>query len=353
MGTLSLLPDKESAHAVAAALTQASNSELHNPARQHIPDAIVVEQAWAPSNGGRITTETAIMLENVAEHYRKPNILDVKLGARLWADDAPLAKREKLDRNAEETTSKSLGIRISGMRVWEGSESAEQSEALNGGYRVYDKNYGRSFNPDTVRQGFETFFGIGKGDAASKAIKRVIKRFLQDLEGLQAVLEKKESRIYSSSLLFVYEGDSSALQEAFVAERQFFASHREEIPNEEIRASAVSTINGNGLFNCNAAYNGGPSDGNLLSKRDHPLNRAQISHHDPHSHSSSTLPSNDPDLEDEHDGEDEIEEIALPPPIQAMKLIDFAHAEWTPGQGPDENLLHGVRSVIRILYELL
>lgn len=348
MGTLSLLPDKDSTHAVAAALTQASNTELHNPAPQNLSDAVVVDQAWAPSGGGRITTETAIMLENVAEHYQKPNILDVKLGARLWADDAPLAKREKLDRSAEETTSKALGIRISGMRVWEGSESADQSEALIDGYRVYDKNYGRSFTPDTVRQGFESFFGIAIGDAPSKLIKRVIRRFLEDLNGLQAVLENKESRIYSSSLLFVYEGDNSALQKAFVAEKQLLASSRGDIPTEGIGASGLSLINGHGSLNGDAAYIGDSS-----SNGNYSVIGASNSHHGSHSHSSSIIHPNDPVLEDEDDGDDENEEITLLPPIQAVKLIDFAHAEWTPGQGPDENLLHGVKSVIRILDGLL
>jgi len=40
------------------------------------------------------------------------------------------------------------------------------------------------------------------------------------------------------------------------------------------------------------------------------------------------------------------------PKIQVLKLIDFAHAEWTPGTGPDENVLHGIRNVIKLLDEI-
>jgi 1D-myo-inositol-tetrakisphosphate 5-kinase/inositol-polyphosphate multikinase len=40
------------------------------------------------------------------------------------------------------------------------------------------------------------------------------------------------------------------------------------------------------------------------------------------------------------------------PRVYSLKLIDFAHAQWTPGQGPDENNLKGVRSLIRIFDEL-
>jgi len=40
------------------------------------------------------------------------------------------------------------------------------------------------------------------------------------------------------------------------------------------------------------------------------------------------------------------------PHIAVAKLIDFAHASWTPGQGPDENALQGVRNVLSILTDL-
>lgn len=319
MGTLSLLPENDAAFAAATALAQSNSFDTQNPAQQHAPDAIVVEKAWAPSGGGKITTETAIMLENVAEHYQKPNILDVKLGARLWADDAPRAKRERLDRNAEETTSKALGIRIAGMRIWHGLESTDESEPLIDGYRVYDKHYGRALTSETVRQGFEHFFRIRKGEIPNKRVKRVIRRFVEDLEGLESALEKEESRMYSSSLLFVYEGDPTALQEAFISEKELLDSLEEDATNQS------------------NACNGGPSPNDMASSN------GNSSFHD-----DATAAPHGPNPEDDED-EDEQPPI---PPIQALKLIDFAHAEWTAGQGPDENMLHGIRTVIRLLREL-
>lgn len=331
MGTLSLLPDNDSAFAAATALTQSSSFDRQNPDLQHPPDAIVLENAWAPSGGGKITTETAIMLENVAEHYQKPNILDVKLGARLWADDAPRAKREKLDRNAEETTSKALGIRIAGMRTWQGFDRNDNSGPLIDGYRVYDKNYGRALTSETVRQGFEDFFRIGKGDVPNKLIKRVIRRFVEDLEGLRSALEKEESRMYSSSLLFVYEGDHTALQEAFITEKKLLESLEEDDTNQANVFSGGSSANGTVTAN-----------GNSSSHDEAPSDRASLP---PHIDTIANTPETNPE-------EDEGEQ-PLVPPIQAVKLIDFAHAEWTPGQGPDENMLHGIRTVIRLLRELL
>ena len=241
------------------------------------------------------------MLENVAGRYQKPNILDLKLGARLWADDAPPAKRERLDKSAAETTSKALGIRIAGMRIWEGSDS----EAPADGYRVYDKAYGRALGVETVHEGFEEYFRIKHGDAPGKTIRKVIELFLEDLEGLQAALEKEESRIYSSSLLFVFEGDLAALRKALEGTPSSEILPHPSTPPISLPPSTTST------------HSNSSSSSSSLSLS---------------SSSSDSLPL---------------------PRIQGLKLIDFAHAAWTPGRGPDENVLHGIRSVIKILRSLL
>ena len=52
-------------------------------------------------------------------------------------------------------------------------------------------------------------------------------------------------------------------------------------------------------------------------------------------------------LPEEDDEEEESE--APKPKLAAAKLIDFAHANWVPGQGPDKNSLQGVVSAADIL----
>ena len=56
--------------------------------------------------------------------------------------------------------------------------------------------------------------------------------------------------------------------------------------------------------------------------------------------------------DDEQSEEDEDEDRPCDPKIYTVKVIDFAHAEWTPGMGPDENSLLGVRSVSRYSQEI-
>ena len=286
-GLLSLSQDVAVA---AAAVERASTVNSHS----RVPSQVNAMAMSALQQGGRhsgkkILAESQIVMENVTAGLRKPNVLDVKLGVRLWADDAPLAKRQRLEDVAATTTSQPLGFRIAGMQTWMGPNSAGQDGVGLDGYKRYGKDYGRSFNVDTVWKGFEDFFFVESAGITRRLGKRVIKRFLEDLQGLRDVLERKESRMYSSSLLFVYEGDGPGLEEDFAVVGM------QPIPL------------GSSFEDAGGESSDEPTDG---------------------------------------------EEDCQLPKVQAVKMIDFAHAAWTPGQGPDENVLHGIRSVIKILEEL-
>ena len=53
-----------------------------------------------------------------------------------------------------------------------------------------------------------------------------------------------------------------------------------------------------------------------------------------------------PPEEDEEEDEDEKSKPGLP---YVVKLIDFAHTRFKPGQGPDEGVLKGIDTVLRLL----
>lgn len=325
-GKIYLGTDTNAAQAAGAlVLPNATDPE---PAVIHgVPGTMVVENAWAPSNGGRIHTDSAVVLENVAAGFKKPNILDVKLGARLWAEDAPIAKRVKLDKVAEETTSKPLGLRIAGMKTYQGSPSNGEQNVTPDGYHLYDKSYGRTFSAETINQGFEEYFQLTRGVKAKGPMRKVIKRFMEDLRAIESVIGKGESRMYSASLLFVYEGNQQALQDAFAAERDIIASLNCKVSDDDDHASAnVAATDGN-LAKGNGTADGSGTDTDVK------------------------LNGYGRDGKEEAEGEEEGDEVRFPA-IQSLKLIDFAHAEWTPGEGPDENILHGIRNTIRIFTSL-
>ncbi|KAG9244381.1 putative inositol polyphosphate multikinase [Calycina marina] len=273
---------EEQTDALLAKHTHGISPVEHAPlpiAKRAVPEPVV------PGHGPRkIPTTQAVVLENAASGFVKPNILDVKLGIRLYADYATPEKKARLDKVTEETIHKTLGFRIAGMRVWQG-EGANGEDIDEDGYKVYDSKFGRySVTEDNVHDAFESFI-FSKAAGIDKELGMLVcQAFLTDCERIKAVMEAQESRMFSASLLFVFEGDGIALRKAM----------------EEASVSAPK-ISGNG-------------NGGAIS--------------------------------------DEDEDEAIDPKVYAVHIIDFAHAFWTPGKGPDENSLHGIRSLEQILRKL-
>jgi 1D-myo-inositol-tetrakisphosphate 5-kinase/inositol-polyphosphate multikinase len=238
-------------------------------------------------HGRKLETELHIVLENLTHGFKKPNVLDLKLGKQLWDGKAKPEKRARLDKVAEETTSGSLGFRIAGMRTFKGNVAPEPEgdvaqyveKVHEGGYWVFNKMYGRAFSADNILEGFEAFVlpGGESQDEVDRA-KEIITYFLDEVKGAQKAFESKESRMYSASILLVYEGDIDAYQES-----------------KKILSEAAAA-------------------------------------------------------EDDEDDEVDVDKL---PKLAAVKLIDFAHATWTPGQGPDENAIRGMRSTVKVLEDLL
>lgn len=167
-------------------------------------------------HGKKLSTEIHIVLENITHGFKKPNVLDLKLGAQLWDDNAKPEKRARLDAVSAETTSGSLGFRIAGMRTWKGVPTPETPADLkeytegkgDDGYWVYNKMYGRKFSAADVNEGFISY--IFPGDKSQKELERareVLAYFLGEVKDITSAFEAKESRMYSASILLVYEGD--------------------------------------------------------------------------------------------------------------------------------------------------
>lgn len=251
-----------------------------------IPKPSMFPPAQEPpiKTGKRIITNLAVVLENAAHGFIRPNILDVKLGTRLWADDAPEEKRIRFDKVTAETTHKELGFRVAGMRVWQGHNASKDIEVDEEGYKVFNKDYGRfELHTGNVHEAFENFLFSSSAGVDEELGKLVAQAFLAELSKVEAVLSSQESRMFSASLLFVFEGDGKALRNAM----------------EEASRSPSTMVNG--------------------------------------------------DEEDEEEEDDEM----LGPKIYTVKVIDFAHAEWVPGMGPDANAILGVRSVSKILENIV
>ena len=248
-------------------------------------------EGWQPSGGKQLSTGLMLAISNAAAGIEKPCVLDVKLGARLWDDDAPLAKRQKLDEVSNSSTSGSLGFRVAGMKVWVGDEATASEEKyceLKDGFKAYNKFYGRNLTKDNVNGAFETFLGgVQGGKLKGKHAKSLIERFTRELESIEFALQNEESRMYSASILMVYEGDDAALERALEFEKK-----RDRADGEGAN-----------------------------------------------------------EAEEEDEGEED-DDDKPEPKVHDVCLIDFAHAKFEAGLGPDENALQGVRSTLRILKAL-
>ncbi|RUS33334.1 hypothetical protein BC938DRAFT_472093 [Jimgerdemannia flammicorona] len=250
-----------------------------------------------------------ICLENIVHGFKHPCVMDLKIGTRLYSDDASDNKRHRMLDKAAKTTSGSLGIRITGMKVFEPTSNS---------YTVYTKPFCKSFTPTTILSGFLAYLfptsaasaSIPSLDIAATSVvpvpadtdtqitarapippakKRwIMRRFVDDLEELHETVEAAHGlRMYGSSLLFVYEGDPEALECAWVAVKE--RQRREEEEKKEEKE------------------------------------------------------------EEEKDDEEERE-----PKIMDLKIIDFAHSKWLDeSAGPDEGIVFGVGNAIKMLKRCL
>lgn len=285
-----------------AGAIQTAKEQIQATVAEQVSRAPEQDSGWVPTNGKKIKTNTAVVLENATSEFKKPNILDVKLGTRLWADDAPAAKKARFDKIASETTHGSLGFRIAGMRVYRGTDDETQLD--DEGYLVYDKDYGRmTMNDDNILEGFRKFVFNDAAGIDEELGQAVCAAFVHEVERIQEILEAHETRMYSSSLLFIFEGDGAALRAAI-------GRNNEAVSAVETKLAGRTTLR---------------TDSGIAMSDELEV------------------------VDDDDDVDSDMESL---PQVFSLKLIDFAHAQWTPGQGADENLLKGVRSVKRILEEL-
>ncbi|KAG6246001.1 hypothetical protein E4U24_004056 [Claviceps purpurea] len=288
------IPEESSSQIAKEQIVASVREQIESCHAQPLP---VEKETWIPSKGKKIKTDKAVVLENITYGFKCANILDVKLGVRLWADDAPQQKKDRFTKISSETTHRTLGFRIAGMRVYRGSENAADLD--DDEYKVYDKDYGRlTVNEDNVVEEFKRFIFNKAANISKDMGQKICEAFTKELEIVDEILSNNDTRMYSTSLLFVFEGDGVALQKAFDENEAFL----------QLAEKQASCLQPPRRFDSGIAFD-------------------------------------DEEELDESELENLVEGV---PKICSVKLIDFAHASWAPGQGPDENILLGVRSLKKI-----
>lgn len=184
----------------------------------------LTSQLLAPS---KKQPQTYLLLENLVSTYKFPCVLDLKVGARQYADDVSAAKKARKIAKAQNTTSATLGLRLTGMQVLNYWISAplfavfplvfEYSNNTSLFSKVYDhesdnyvchnKYFGRSLNPDTFEDTIEDFFKCNEHLRTD-----IIDKVVATIEELISVLNRLDSyRFYTASILITYDGREQPL----------------------------------------------------------------------------------------------------------------------------------------------
>jgi len=135
---------------------------------------------------------TWIVIEDLTFGKQKPCILDIKMGTQSFGEDASAEKKEAMYAKDKLTTSVVIGQRITGYRTW---------KIPKGEYTKLGKDVTKTITADNYGQYVHDFFDNGEG-----VRKDVVKILLEEVRKFLNWQEHQKSvRVYSSSLLFVYD----------------------------------------------------------------------------------------------------------------------------------------------------
>ncbi|KAK9822491.1 hypothetical protein WJX81_002556 [Elliptochloris bilobata] len=157
-----------------------------------------------------------VALEDVARHYRRPSICDIKVGFRTWYPNGDAAYIQRCQLKDAATTQSTLGFKICGMQVYRQCQR---------GYWRASKRWCKELPPEGVNKALLRFANNEAGLRPAD-IYGGVRGAIAQLRDLEAWFqEQREFYFYSSSVLLIYEGDVADAADARLSVRLVDFAH--------------------------------------------------------------------------------------------------------------------------------
>jgi 1D-myo-inositol-tetrakisphosphate 5-kinase/inositol-polyphosphate multikinase len=178
----------------------AVNSSLLRALKPFCPNYFGIVNS--PNSSEPDSVQTHIVLSDITSNYKKPCVLDLKIGQRTYEPDAPLEKQESQHNKYPEQ--QIHGFRIVGMNIYDPNHS--ESDAL--GYRCFGKKFGMQLKQkNDIRAALCMFFKLNKSTHLGRY--EVVQNVMTEMIQIQQIHRElnRGMAFYASSLLIVVEGD--------------------------------------------------------------------------------------------------------------------------------------------------
>lgn len=277
-------------------------NELKHPIKAYLPGFFGIDQ---------LDGRTYLVLQDITNGFRKPCLLDIKMGRRTYDEEATPEKIEK--EKKKYPPQEIIGFRFSGMKTY----MATTNETFES-----TREWCLSLQPGDIPNALEKFFYDGI-DVRTGLIESLI----DELSQITKCLEKYPKwRFYGSSLLIAYDGEKPALTSNLLQASSSPSSMLQKINEEDnILKSQKSQSLPKKIISLERSTSSTSNASNVSRNKKNKLQRKE-SLFDLNSHHYHDI---------------------------RVKMIDFTHVFEIKDGGKDYGYLHGLHFLISCLNELL
>lgn len=148
------------------------------------------------ANQGRQRTSKYIVLQDLSKSYKKPSIMDLKMGTKTFGQDATPQKIASKSRKAKETTTRTLGMRLCGQQIYHPKENQ---------FKIVNKYEGHKLTDEKFEQFLAQYFWNGE-----RMRVELLPLMIDKLKELLQIIKKGVRYVfYATSLLLLYDGDEN------------------------------------------------------------------------------------------------------------------------------------------------